>query len=82
MRLRITKLFTIKRRGRKPRRGQVHRLATLATILAGQGDADAAVGIAGQMLDKAAGMESCRIQDRIAAVRDAATARPPALERS
>jgi hypothetical protein len=55
-------------------RGQVHRLATLATILAGQGDADAAAGIAGQMLDRAAAMESCRIQDRIAAVRDAVTA--------
>ena len=55
-------------------RGQVHRLATLATILAGQGDADAAADIAGQMLDRAAGMESCRIQDRIAAVRDAVTA--------
>ena len=55
-------------------RGQVHRLATLATILAGQGDADAAAGIAGQMLDKAVGMESCRIADRIAAVRDAVTA--------
>jgi len=52
-------------------RGQVHRLATLATILAAQGDADAAAGIAGQMLDKAIGMESCRIADRIAAVRDA-----------
>jgi hypothetical protein len=36
-------------------------LATLATILAGQGDADADAGIAGQMLDRAAGMESCRI---------------------
>ena len=55
-------------------RGQVHRLATLATIVAGQGDADAAAGIAGQMLDKAAGMESCRIAGRIAAVRDAVTA--------
>jgi hypothetical protein len=55
-------------------RGQVHRLATLATILAGQGDADAAAGIAGQMLDKAVGMESCRIQDRIVAVRAAVTA--------
>ena len=55
-------------------RGQVHRLATLATILAGQGDADAAANIAGQMLDKATGMESRRIQDRITAVRDAVTA--------
>ena len=55
-------------------RGQVHRLATLAMILASQGDADAAAGIAGQMLDTAAGMESCRITDRITAVRDAVTA--------
>ena len=42
--------------------------------MACQGDADAAAGIAGQMLDKAIGMESCRIKDRIAAVRDAVTA--------
>jgi hypothetical protein len=55
-------------------RGQVHRLATLATILAGQGEADTAANIAGQMLDKAVGMESCRIQDRIVAVRNAVTA--------
>lgn len=55
-------------------RGQVHRLATLATILAGQGEADTATNIAGQMLDKAVGMESRRIQDRIVAVRDAITA--------
>jgi hypothetical protein len=55
-------------------RGQVHRLATLATILAGQGEADAAAGLAGQMLDRATGMESCRIHDRIIAVRDAVTA--------
>jgi tetratricopeptide (TPR) repeat protein len=55
-------------------RGQVHRLATLAMILASQGNADAAAGIAGQMLDKAAGMESCRITDRMTAVRDAVTA--------
>jgi hypothetical protein len=48
-------------------RGQVHRLATLATILAGQGQADAAAGVAGQMLDRATGMKSCRIQDRIVA---------------
>jgi hypothetical protein len=43
-------------------------------ILAGQGDADAAASIAGQMLDKAVGMESRRIADRITAVRDAVTA--------
>jgi hypothetical protein len=60
--------------GHSHERGQVHRLATLAMILAGQGDADAAAGIAGQMLDKATGMESCRIADRISAVRDAITA--------
>jgi hypothetical protein len=55
-------------------RGNVHRLATLATILAGQGDADMAAGVAGQMLDRAAGMESCRIHDRIISVRNAITA--------
>jgi hypothetical protein len=39
-------------------RGRVHRLATLATFLAGQGDAEAAAGTAVVMLDQAAGMES------------------------
>ena len=38
-------------------RGRVHRLATLATILAGQGDAEAAAGTAAAMLDQAAGMD-------------------------
>jgi hypothetical protein len=47
---------------------------TLATILAGQGDADAAASVAGQMLDYAAGMESCRIDERILKVRDAVVA--------
>ena len=42
--------------------------------MAGQGEADAAAGLAGQMLDRATGMESCRIQDRIIAVRDAIAA--------
>lgn len=46
-------------------RGRVHRLATLATILAGQGEAGAAALVAGQMLDQAVGMESCRIEERI-----------------
>ncbi len=55
-------------------RGQVHRLATLAMILAGQGEVEGATGIAGQMLDRATGMESCRIQDRVIAVRDAVIA--------
>jgi hypothetical protein len=60
--------------GQSHMRGQVYRLATLATIMAGQGDADGAASIAGQMLDRAAGMESCRIQDSVVAVRDAITA--------
>ncbi|HXL93798.1 MAG TPA: hypothetical protein VN969_33110 [Streptosporangiaceae bacterium] len=54
-------------------RGNVHRLATLATILAAQGDADAAAWVAGQMLDRATGMESRRIHDRIVGVRNAIT---------
>jgi hypothetical protein len=60
--------------GQSHTRGRVHRLATLATILAGQGDADQAASVAGQMLDQAAGMESCRIEERILKVRDAVTA--------
>ncbi len=51
-------------------RGHVHRLATLATILAGQRDTEAAIGIANEMLDKAVGMESCRITERLVAVRN------------
>ena len=38
------------------------------------GEVEGAAGIAGQMLDRATGMESCRIQDRVIAVRDAVTA--------
>ena len=41
------------------KRGTVHRLATIATILANQGDAEAAAGV---MVDKALGMESCRVE--------------------
>jgi hypothetical protein len=52
-------------------RGKVHRLATLAVILAGQGDAEAAAGTAHLMLDQATGMESRRIAERIVRVRDA-----------
>jgi hypothetical protein len=55
-------------------RGRVHRLATLAVILAGQGDAEHAAATATLMLDHAAGMESRRIDDRITGVRDAVTA--------
>lgn len=54
-------------------RGRVHRLATLATVLAGQRDAEHAVGTAMRMLDHATGMESRRIHERIIAVRDAIT---------
>jgi hypothetical protein len=52
-------------------RGRVHRLATLAVILAAQGEADHAAAIAGEMLDLAEGMESRRIADRITGVRNA-----------
>jgi hypothetical protein len=54
-------------------RGRVHRLATLAVVLAGQGDAEHATGTAVQMIDLAAGMESRRIEERILSVRDAIT---------
>ncbi|WP_222849229.1 hypothetical protein [Trebonia kvetii] len=54
-------------------RGRVHRLATLATVLAGQRDAENAAGTAMRMLDHATGMESRRIHERIVAVRDAIT---------
>jgi hypothetical protein len=60
--------------GESHMRGRVHRLATLATIMAGQGDTDGAADVAGQMIDRAAGMESSRIHDRVIAVRDAITA--------
>jgi hypothetical protein len=52
-------------------RGRVHRLATLATVLAGQGDAEHAAGTGMRMLDHATGMESRRIHERIIAIRDA-----------
>jgi hypothetical protein len=55
-------------------RGQVHRYATLAMILAGERRADAAADVALKMLDLAVGMESGRIHDRIIAVRDAISA--------
>jgi hypothetical protein len=54
-------------------RGRVHRLATLATILAEQGDAEGAAGTAGQMIDQAVGMESCRLEERIIQVRNTIT---------
>lgn len=51
-------------------RGRVHRLATLAIVLARQGDAEHAAHTAMHMLDHATGMESRRIQERITSVRD------------
>ena len=54
-------------------RGRIHRLATLATILAAQGDAEAATRTATVMLDQATGMESRRIQERIVQVGNAVT---------
>ena len=52
-------------------RGQIHRFATLAMILAGERKADDATDVAFRMLDLAVGMESGRVQDRVIAVRDA-----------
>lgn len=52
-------------------RSQVHRHATLAMILAERGEAGQAAGTAIEMLDRARGMESHRIRDRVLAVSDA-----------
>jgi tetratricopeptide (TPR) repeat protein len=49
-------------------RSQVHRFATLSLVLAEQGEPEAAISGARQMLDRARGMESRRIRDRIQAV--------------
>jgi hypothetical protein len=46
-------------------RGQVHRYAGLALILTARGDLDQGVHVAGQMLDRAIGIESGRIRDRV-----------------
>jgi tetratricopeptide (TPR) repeat protein len=56
-------------------RSQVHRHATLAMILAERGEADQAADAATKMLDKARGMESRRIRERVLAVSDAIRAR-------
>jgi tetratricopeptide (TPR) repeat protein len=49
-------------------RSQVHRFATLAMVLAARGDIDAAAAAADQMLDRAQGMESRRVRDRVMSV--------------
>ncbi|MBB2909525.1 tetratricopeptide (TPR) repeat protein [Streptosporangium becharense] len=52
-------------------RGQTHRLATLALVLAERGELDQAVTTAESMLERAQGMESERITERIGMVADA-----------
>jgi hypothetical protein len=44
---------------------QVHRYAGLSLILTARGDLDQSVHVAGQMLDRAIGIESGRIRDRV-----------------
>ena len=55
-------------------RGQVHRYATLAMILAGDREADAAADVAATMLDLAAGSNQAGLTTGFRAVRDAVTA--------
>ncbi|GGK93515.1 transcriptional regulator [Planomonospora parontospora subsp. parontospora] len=52
-------------------RGQTHRLATLALVLAERGEPEQAVTTAETMLNRAQGMESGRIAERVATVADA-----------
>jgi hypothetical protein len=49
-------------------RSQVHRYATLAVILAERGEAEESTTIATTMLDRARGMESRRVRDRVLTV--------------
>ncbi|MER0444654.1 transcriptional regulator [Streptomyces sp. Edi4] len=51
-------------------RGRVHRLAMLAQIELRQGDADRAVATAVEMTERARGMESQRLRDRLRVVRE------------
>ncbi|MFK8908063.1 transcriptional regulator [Streptomyces sp. YS-3] len=51
-------------------RGRVHRLAMLAQIELRQGDADRAVATAVEMAERARGMESQRLRDRLRVVRE------------
>ncbi|QHY94560.1 Protein involved in sporulation [Streptomyces sp. S4.7] len=50
-------------------RGRVHRLAMLSQIELRQGEADRAAGTAREMAERARGMESLRLRDRMGAVR-------------
>src|SRR5579875_3179268 len=56
-------------------RSQVHRYATLALVLAARGETGASAGAALRMLDRARGMESRRIRDRVRDVTQAIRAR-------
>ncbi|MGH3320365.1 MAG: transcriptional regulator [Streptosporangiaceae bacterium] len=49
-------------------RGRVHRLATLALVLAARGEVGRSAEAARRMLQHSEGMESCRIHDRLRAV--------------
>lgn len=49
-------------------RGQAHRFATLAMVLAARGEAEEAAWVAHQMLDRVQGMESGRLRERMLAV--------------
>ncbi|MGW1092717.1 transcriptional regulator [Streptomyces sp. NPDC002596] len=51
-------------------RGRVHRLAILTHIELRQGEADRAAGTAAEMAERARGMESQRLRDRLRAVRE------------
>lgn len=51
-------------------RGRVHRLAMLCEIQLRQGESDGAVAAAAEMADRARGMESLRLRDRLRAVRE------------
>ncbi|MCX4694299.1 transcriptional regulator [Streptomyces sp. NBC_01408] len=51
-------------------RGRVHRLAMLCEIQLRQGEADRAVAAAAEMTERAKGMESLRLRDRLRAVRE------------
>ncbi|MER6613062.1 transcriptional regulator [Streptomyces xantholiticus] len=51
-------------------RGRVHRLAMLSEIELLQGEADRAARTAAEMLERARGMESQRLRDRLRAVRE------------
>ncbi|MCX5016465.1 transcriptional regulator [Streptomyces sp. NBC_00555] len=51
-------------------RGRVHRLAMLCEIQLRQGEVDRAVAAAAEMAERAKGMESLRLRDRLRAVRE------------